>query len=167
VTKRGRFAWLLAVALLSCGPRGEAPQGEVPRGEAPSIGPAEGPDSATVRITGPTLIAVVPHTRGYLDSNVVDADQDTTGLTSMLDDFGYYLGSTDSAFRARGIDVQWRIDPAVRWEVNGRRDSLRFTPDSGVAYIFVSPTGVRVRRGVMTNLDLLPFVDSGLARRSP
>ena len=157
------WTWLLAATVVSCGPRGETPQGEAPRSDPAD----EAPDSTIVRITGPTLIAVVPYTPGYLDSNVTNADEDTTGLTTMLDDFSFYLGSTDSAFRARGIDVQWRVDPMVRWEADGRRDSLRFTPDSGVAYVFVGPSGVRVRRGVMTNLDLLPFVDSGLARRSP
>ena len=122
-------------------------------------------DSLTLRISGPTLVAVVPHTPGFLDSNVVDADEDTTGLTTALDDFSFYLGVTDSAMRARGVQVHLRIDTLIRWVANGRRDSMRFTPDSGVAYLFFSPAGPRVRRGVMTDIDLLAFADSGLVRR--
>lgn len=126
---------------------------------------AEPGDSLTIRISGPTMVAVVPHTPGYLDSNVVDADEDTTGLTTALDDFSFYLGVTDSAMRARGVDVQLRIDTMIRWLMRGRHDSLRLTPDSGVAYLFFNGDTLRVRRGVMTDIDLLAFVDSGLARR--
>lgn len=132
---------------------------------APKSDAIEPGDSLTIRISGPTMVAVVPHTPGYLDSNVVDADEDTTGLTTALDDFSFYLGVSDSAMRARGVAVQLRIDTLVRWVVRGRRDSLRLTADSGVAYLFFSGDSLRVRRGVMTDIDLLAFVDSGLARR--
>ena len=147
-----RLAVLAALAAAACG--------------APKTDDAIGPgDSLTIRISGPTMVAVVPHTPGYLDSNVVDADEDTTGLTTALDDFSFYLGVTDSAMRARGVAVQLRIDTLVRWVMRGRRDSLRLTADSGVAYLFFSGDSLRVRRGVMTDIDLLAFVDSGLARR--
>lgn len=119
-------------------------------------------DSVIV-ITGPTLVAVVPHTTGYLDSNVTDGSD----LATVLDDFSFYLGATDSALAARGVRSFLHLGAVVRWTRGGRRDSLVLDPDSGVAYLFWGPTGPKVRRGVMTDLDLVEFVGDTLSARRP
>ncbi len=111
-------------------------------------------DTGWVLIAGPTLLAVVPHTAGYLDSNVTDGSD----LAIMLDDFSYYLGVTDSAIAARGIRRLLRIGPVVRWVQGARRDSMVLDADSGVAYLFWDPAGPGIHRGVMTDVDLLQFI---------
>jgi hypothetical protein len=106
---------------------------------------------------------VVPYTSGYLDSQLTDASADTSGLATALDDFSFYLAAIDSPMAARGVRVVLRLGPLVAWTHAGRRDSLVLDSDSGVAYLFWSPSGPTVRRGVLTDVDLLGFVDSLLA----
>ena len=146
-------------ALCSCarGPDAAPPPDSIPAVSAGAAAAPEAPgaiDTSEVLISGPTLLAVVPHSAGYLDSNVTDGSD----LAIVLDDFSYYLGVTDSAVAARGIRRLLRIGPVVRWVRDGRRDSVVLDPDSGVAYFFWDPAGPRIHRGVMTDVDLLQFI---------
>ncbi len=149
MSRLGSKAVLLAGALLvACGP---PPQG------------AAAPGDTTLVAQGPTLIAVVPHHPDYVDSVTSAPDAGTSELAGALDDFAYHLGTADSTLAARGVTVRFHFGPVLAYRTGPAHDSLVFTPDSGVAYVFLSATTRHVRRGVLTHLDLVRIADSVFA----
>lgn len=98
-----------------------------------------------------------------MDSMVNDT---ASGWAGVFDDFAFYLGTVSPELERRGIRVQQASGEIARYSVAGRRDSVALNPDSGVAYLFVSPSGRHIMRGVLTNVDILRVADS-VFRRSP
>jgi len=121
-------------------------------------------DTTLVAIRGPTLVAVIPFPPAYLDSVTSAADAGTSDLAGAIDDFAYHLGSADSALAARGITVTWRFGSTVSFLTAAGPETLVLDPDSGVAYLFLTPTTRHVHRGVLTNIDLVLLADSAFAR---
>ena len=107
---------------------------------------AQAPDTATVLVRGPTVVACFhPVTLAQ-----VDTDDD---LATVLDDWQWHWYGAARSFRAHGVAAEARMANWVKLAIGGR---LRLVRCPGVGYVLVAPgRGPKILRDVMTDAELV------------
>jgi len=150
----------LVAAVAACMPADAARDVQGPANfvEAPSAPVDSTRDTATVVVTGPTLVAFFP------SNTQARVDADSGDFATATDDFMYYLGNAQDSLAARGVKVEVRIADTLTLETpgaNGRRWQWVPQKDSSeVGYYLVTPgKAPLILYGVQVTEDLLEAVD--------
>lgn len=145
-----RAATVAAVLLLAACAAEPAP-------EAPRVN-AFPPDTAVVRVGGPTFIAFAPPST----ERQLEAD---AGLAATLDDFGWFVASASDSLRALGFAIVGRTGDSVRVLVRGRQFTFVPERDSArVGYLLLAPDrGPRVAYGVHADSILVAIARAYIA----
>ena len=150
-TELVRLAALALVAVAACMPADAARDVQGPANLAAAPLDATTPDTATVVVTGPTLVAFFPaNTQARVDA-------DSGDFATAADDFMYYLGNAQDSLTARGVKVEVRIADTLKFESTGH--IWRWTPprdSSEIGYYLTAPGRLpQVLYGVQVTEDLI------------